>query len=500
MFVIVLPNQLIENNKLIKKNSRVYIYEHPKFFTKYKYHKIKIMLHRSAMKMYSDHIKKKYGCHIKYIEHDVDINTFYSFIKNKKADMYDPVDHDILKEIKKYSDKYNIDITCHDSPLFLTNNDTLNEYIELEKKNTTHNHKSFYVWQRKRLNILMTKDSNPLGGSWSFDTENRMPFPKNFTMKENIKYERNKYTEEAKKYVEKYFRNNVGTHYDLYFPIHYSEIKIFFKKFLKEKLKYFGKYQDAFNDDIIFGYHSILSPLINIGLISPQYIVDKTLEYYKKNKVHLSSVEGFIRQIIGWREYMRYIYLVEYNNLKKSNFFKSKNNFKSSWYTGNTGILPVDNSIKKALQYGYCHHIERLMVLSNFMLLCRIKPNDVYKWFMMMFIDSYEWVMIPNVYGMGQFSSGRLMTTRPYFSSSNYIIKMSNYKKKSGRKIKIGNKEFEWFDIWDTLYYYFIYKHRKFLLHSYAFKYSAEYWDKMSNTKKNDIKKNAGKILKYFVA
>jgi deoxyribodipyrimidine photolyase-related protein len=161
----------------------------------------------------------------------------------------------------------------------------------------------------------------------------------------------------------------------------------------------------------------------------------------------IASIEGFVRQVIGWREYMLMLYMKRGGSLRTRNFFQYTNKMPSGFYTASTGIEPVDCVIKRVLDTGYCHHIERLMVLGSFMLLCEIAPDDVYQWFMEFFIDAYDWVMVPNVYGMSQYADGGSMTTKPYICGSNYILKMSNFKRG------------EWCTIWDALYWRFVDKH-----------------------------------------
>jgi deoxyribodipyrimidine photolyase-related protein len=173
------------------------------------------------------------------------------------------------------------------------------------------------------------------------------------------------------------------------------------------------------------------------------------MDYSEQHDVRLNSLEGFIRQLIGWREFMRAIYIVEEQKQKKTNFWDFKQKIPQQFYDGTTGVEPVDLTIKYVLKNAYAHHIERLMILGNFMLLCEIHPKEVYRWFMELFIDAYEWVMVPNIFGMSQYADGGLMTTKPYISSSNYIRKMSNF--------KAG----PWCDIWDSLFWRFIHKHKK---------------------------------------
>jgi deoxyribodipyrimidine photolyase-related protein len=188
--------------------------------------------------------------------------------------------------------------------------------------------------------------------------------------------------------------------------------------------------------------------MLNTGILTPEYVVQEALAYAKKHTIPLNSLEGFIRQIIGWREFVRAVYHMIGKEQAKSNFFNNKKPLPASFYTAKTGIEPIDTTIKKLLETAYSHHIERLMVLGNFMLIAEINPTDVYTWFMEMYIDSYDWVMVPNVYGMSQYADTR-MTTKPYISSSNYVLGMSNYEKGA------------WCKIWDSLFWTFMHNHAK---------------------------------------
>ena len=206
---------------------------------------------------------------------------------------------------------------------------------------------------------------------------------------------------------------------------------------MKHRLQYFGTYQDTVLEEESMLYHSGLSSSINIGLLHPSYILTRIQSY--KGKVGENNYEGYIRQLI-WREYQRYCYLFLKDDLLKKNNFKLNNGIDKSWYTGNTGVYPVDVTIEKAFSTAYLHHIERLMIIGNFMLLSQIKKEDGFKWFMEFAIDSYEWLMYQNVYDMVFFSTGGKTTHKAYISSSNYVFKMTNYKKG------------DWTSIWDKRY------------------------------------------------
>jgi deoxyribodipyrimidine photolyase-related protein len=476
--LILLPNQLFKTHTIEFDN--IILYEHPKFFTEYNYHKAKLVFHRATMKAYYDIMKKKYN--IQYVEFDQKLKLKGEII------IYDPIDLQIEKEFKKYKN-----LILIQSRLFILTNNELDEYIHFTTK--PYFNATFYKWIRVKKNILM-KGEKPLGGKWSFDVENRLPFKTNYKESE-LKFTNNSYINEAKKYIETNFKDNIGEP-NIFLPITHKDSIIYLENFLKSKLNNFGPYEDAISSDVKIGYHSGISGLLNIGLLEPMDVIDKAINF--KN-IKIESLEGFVRQIISWREYVRLLYKMEHAQFNKMNFLKHTNKLSKVWYTAETGIIPVDNVIKKALNISYCHHIERLMILGNFMLLCQIKPIDVYKWFIeVVSIDAYEWVMEPNVYGMSQHSVGQLMMNRPYYSSSNYIFKMSNYKKSDKfEKIILDDEEYTWYEIFDALYYNFIDTHKNYLKGIYATANSVSVFNKKSDSEKKKLKNIAKLYIKIYL-
>ena len=472
MSSIILPNQLFKDLSELKNVKTLYLIEHPIYFTKYNFHPLKLIFHRATMKYYQDYINKKYNFNIKYINFDnYNINTF----KNQKIIMFDPTDLNIYKEFRK------LDIEYLESPLFLTPLLELKKYI----KNNSFIHKNFYIWQRKRMNIFIDKTNKPYYGNWSFDRENREKFPKNQKEPSFIKMYNNKYILEAKKYIISKFNVDKEFGTDIWIPITHKESEKYFISFIEKKIKLFGKYQDAANDDIIVGYHSAISPLLNVGLLTPDYVVEKIIKYFEKNKNKelYYSIEGYIRQIIGWREYVRMVYLFKTKDLIK-NKLKHKNKLLPITNL-NTNIYPIDNLIKKTKKWCWLHHIERLMFIGNYFFLCKIDPKEVMKFYMEnISLDAYDWVMIPNIYGMSQYSGLNIMTNRPYFSSSNYLLKMSNYKRG------------EWCNIWDALYYNFINDHQDILKNNYSTAISVINWNKKTKIEKEEIIEISHKYIK----
>jgi deoxyribodipyrimidine photolyase-related protein len=494
--VFVLPNSLFEDNHLINRDSTVFIYEHPIYFTKYKYHKLKLILARATMKYYEEYLRTKYKCTVRYLEYDYDIMQIFKRYRNKRIDMYDPVDHDVINEFKRLSRANGLELFVHDTPLFICNVSDLKGYLDQGGK---YHQTSFYIWQRERLNILLTNDKKPVGGKWTYDTKNRLPYSDKFKTDANFKVNTDEFVKEAQRYVDRHFATNPGST-DLYLPITHDGANNHLKRFLKDRLSCFGPYQDTVSNDIIFGCHSVISPLLNIGLLTPMDVVNKILKFYKKHRSPISSVEGIIRQIVGWREIIRMMYMFKHKEMISMNHFGHNRKIGNEWYVGETDIKPIDDLIKKVLKYGYAHHIERLMYLGNFMLLSEFKPADVFKWFMVLFIDSYQWVMEGNVYAMSQYSTGPLLMTRPYFSSSNYIDLMSSYTRKSNvyPKIKLKDKEYEWYEIWDALYYNFIKNNKNEFSKNYSTATAVAVWNKKNKTEQIRLIKLAKSYLEIY--
>ena len=345
-------------------------------------------------------------------------------------------------------------------------------------------HMSFYKEQRIDLGILID-NGNPEGGKWSYDDMNRMRFPKDKKPPKIPYPEKNIIYKEAKAYVEKEFDGNVGEIHDhIVYPFDFESAKEWFTDFLKNRFHDFGPYEDALVKDERVLNHSLLSPLINSGLLNPKFIINESIRFYKKFNIPLNSCEGFIRQIIGWREFIRGVYEVKGSYERTHNFWNFSRKIPKSFYNGTTGIEPVDDSIKKVIKSAYSHHIERLMVIGNFMLLCEIDPDEVYRWFMELYIDAYDWVMVPNVYGMSQFADGGLMSTKPYISGSSYVLKMSDYKRG------------EWCEIWDGLFWNFMNNQRNFFSKNPRMRMLISSFDRMEESKKNNHLEKARLFLK----
>jgi len=480
--VLIFPTHLFKNNDLLNDNStaKKYIIEHPVYFEKYDTHKLKLILHRASMKKYADEHN------LTYIEFK-DADSFID--KNKNTIIcYDPIDNDVLHSLKKSAKTNKFEIELYETPGFITSYDDLLEFHEKNKNKRFVHDSQFYRWRRESLKILV-----PIK-KLSYDNENRKPFIKNQKDTFNPDEIKNKYVIEARKYIEKHFPDNFGSSENFFYPIDHNGANIWLHDFINHRFKLFGDYEDAIGKEVKFGFHSVLSPLLNIGLLTDQEVLDVVLPL--EHKINIASFEGFIRQIIGWKSTMRYFYEFYHEKQFEKNFLNHTRKLTYHFWKGNTQIPIIDNTIKKLYNIGYLHHIERLMVMGNFMLLCEINPNEVFKWFMLT-IDAYQWVMVPNIYGMSQYADGGLMMTRPYYSSSNYILKMSDYKEKDV-KIKLDNIEYSWTEIWDALYYRFISKNKEMLKKIYAAARNVAQWNKKTTEEQNKLLFLAKKYLNYL--
>lgn len=483
---LIFPHQLFENIELLKSFDEVYLIEEQLFFRQYKFHKQKLVLHRASMKYYESFLKRN-KIPVQYIEstqEQQDIRILISEFKVQKPiriEYYDVCDDWLHSRIQEVCLQNNIACKTHPSELFLTSSQNLESYFGSKKK---YFQTDFYIQQRKRLKLLIDEKQQPSGGKWSFDADNRLKYPKE-KKAPTIEFPKiNSYYQEAINYVEKNFSDHYGTISESFvYPSTHEESRIWLSQFLKDRFLEFGEYEDAIVETESVLHHSVLTPMLNIGLLTPGQIIDTTIHFANENHIPINSLEGFIRQIIGWREFIRGVYLYKGRKERSRNFWQFKRKIPASFYNGTTGIEPIDATIKKVLKTGYCHHIERLMLLGNFMLLCEFDPDEVYQWFMELFVDSYDWVMVPNVYGMSQFADGGIMATKPYISGSSYVLKMSNYRK--------GN----WCEVWDALFWSFMNKQRHFFSSNPRLGMLLKTYDKMSEEKKTNLETVTQKFL-----
>jgi len=450
--------------------------------------------------------------------------------------MFDPIDLPLCQSIKRICKKQGLRLILEDTPAFAETHDDLDSFLKEHPPTTRktpdgsrsvkgYNHDAFYKWNRVRLELLMNKDKKtPLGGKWTYDTENRKPFPgslkDNPTTLVSLAGSRKPAPSRMKEvtrvllFIKSRYHSNpgvldyddpAGTHARVsQYPLTRKEAQQRLRSFFKEMLPEFGPYEDAFRHEAVpYGYHSVLSSSLNNGLLTPDDVIGAVREVSgKRAQKHLASLEGFVRQVIGWRSYTRMVYREERDTMLGSNYLGHRKRLGKGWFRGetppSTGIGWLDTMFRDATKRAYAHHIVRLMVFSQWFLLMRIRPLDVMDWFWsVVSIDAYEWVMVPNVMGMGQFADGGMMMRRPYVSASAYLKRMSgNTLPKSGSSADDEKDDagVPWDDVWDALYYSFLMDHEPRLGKIYAYSRSYAYLKKATSKKRSAWKSIAKKV------
>jgi deoxyribodipyrimidine photolyase-related protein len=486
---LIFPHQLFEDNPLTEVNGTSYLIEEHLFFSQYDFHWQKLVYHKQTMLHYQDYLEGKKQ-KVKYISSDETESDIRVLIKALQSDgvnaihYIDPVDDYLQRRIEETCVKMDIETVVYESPMFFNSQSEVEDYFHKDRKRYLH--ADWYKKQRKKLKILVDDHGEPEGGKWSTDAENRKKYPRKKVPPLVTFPKRDKYFDQVIVDIKGGKLKPLGNEpTQQYYPTTFAEAKSWLDAFLVERFQEFGIYEDAITMGDLILHHGVLTPMLNVGLLTPHYIIDTVLEFSDnvKNNIPLNTLEGFIRQVIGWREYIRGMYQATGRKQRTTNYWGFKRKLPQSFYDGTTGILPFDNTIKKVLETGYCHHIERLMVLGNFMLLSEIDPDEVYRWFMELFIDAYDWVMVPNVYGMSQFADGGLVATKPYISGSNYILKMSNYSKG------------EWQTTWDGLFWRFMHVHRDFFLSNPRLGMLIRMYDKMPAEKQQGHLETAEEFL-----
>jgi deoxyribodipyrimidine photolyase-related protein len=484
---LIFPHQLFAPSPLLSLKHLIILLEEFLFFKQYAFHQQKILFHRASMKAYADELMH-HGHEVNYIDstdYRSDIRKLVPYLAAngcKTIHYIDPTDQWLSKRLKAAAQDEGIILHCSNSPLFLNSPKDNEDFFRSDKKKFYQT--TFYKQQREKRNILIDGTGGPQGGKWTYDTDNRKKYPAKKVPPFVERSPWTQYHEEAESYVIEHFSDHLGTlGKRIVYPVCRDSSKQWFEEFLSQRFHEFGTYEDAIVQEELILHHSLLSPLMNVGLLHPQEVIDRALEYAFDYDVPLNTLEGFVRQIIGWREFIRGVYESVGSKERTRNFWGFNRKIPSSFYDGSTGILPIDSVIKKVLETGYCHHIERLMVLGNFMLLCEFDPDEVYRWFMELFIDAFDWVMVTNVYGMSQFADGGLMSTKPYISSSNYLMKMSNYKKG------------EWQETWDALFWRFMHVNRAFFLKNPRLSMLVRTYDKMDEEKRQLMSSRATQYL-----
>jgi deoxyribodipyrimidine photolyase-related protein len=402
-----------------------------------------------------------------------------------------PDEYRLDKQLKDFSNNLNIKSEVFSTEHFYTEREDLAAFFKGKKQFLMEN---FYRKMRKKHQILVI-DNQPEGGKWNFDASNRKKWKGDALIPQEISFDTN--VEDIVADIEKAEVKSIGKINSKYFeyPISRKQSLEQLDYFCEHLLVHFGDYQDAMHTDKIYLFHSRISFAMNTKMVSPKEIINTVLETYRKQEddIDISQVEGFIRQILGWREYMRGMYWMLMPAYKKENFFENKNKLPEFFWTGKTKMNCLKNTINNSLENGYAHHIQRLMITGNFALLTQIHPDEIDAWYLGIYVDAIEWVQLPNTRGMSQFADGGKIATKPYVSSGSYIGKMSNY---CDACVYKKTKKFEDDACpFNTLYWNFLDEKQEKLSSNFRMKMMYSLLNKMSPEDRTKIKEKANHII-----
>jgi deoxyribodipyrimidine photolyase-related protein len=408
-----------------KQSVRVILIESKNYAQERRYHQQKLILVWSAMRHFSVELQQL-GWQVFYSISDDFQSSLKSWIEQYKITeliIMEPGDRPFLNLIN------NLQINCpiHLLPnnQFLWSREEFKIWTQSRKKLLLED---FYREGRRKFKILMDDDHKPLGGKWNFDQENRKPLQKNLNPPQALYFQPDNITLDVIEKVHNLDFPTYGNSLNFNWGVTRQQALLVLDHFTTHILPNFGAYQDAMLTNQYTMWHSLISPYLNVGLLQPFEVIKAVENAYYQNNLPLNSVEGFIRQVLGWREYMSGVYHYVSPSYFQSNWFNHNLPLPDFyWNSQQTNLNCLHQVLKQVENTGYAHHIQRLMILSNFALILGVNPQELESWFHAVFIDAYDWVMQPNVLGMGQFADGGIFASKPYASSANYINKMSDY-------------------------------------------------------------------------
>ncbi len=447
---LIYPHQLFAANPALQQGRPVWMVEDVLFFRQYAFHKKKIAFHKASMNAMTWQLEQR-GFSVQRIAHGDEAAETAVLMSQlhqqgyREVHLCEPDDYLLNRRLNREAARWGLQLVWYENPGFLISRTQGGQWLSSNRTHQT----SWYIHFRKAFGIMMDTQGKPLGGAWTFDTENRQKTPPGIAIPKLPEIPMEGCIEQAIIDTEKLFPANPGSLDTWEYPVTHQAAEAWLEVFLEQRFKCFGIYQDAMVPGESFMFHSVLSPMLNVGLLTPERVLERALEAAQQFEVPIASLEGFVRQVLGWREFVRAVYHHKGTDMRTTNALNLEAPVPEALYTGNTGIYPFDESVKRLLKTGYSHHIERLMIHGNLMLLLGINPDAVYRWFMELFIDAYDWVMVPNVYGMSQYADFGGMVTKPYVSGSSYLRKMGHF------------SQGPWCADWDALYWMFIQQHQE---------------------------------------
>lgn len=462
------------------------------------HHPKKIAFIFSAMRHFAEELTS-YGYTVRYIRLDdaENTNSFDNEVKRaitnlspNKLIITEPGEFRVLEKFKKWQKEFYIEVEIRMDDRFLCN---ISDFKNWAHGKSQLRMELFYREMRKKHNILMDGYNKPAGGKWNYDSENREPAPKNLKSPKRISHKKDKITISVLDLVAKRFGKNFGLLEPFHMGVTRKEALLELNHFIEEILPSFGKYQDVMISGEAYLYHSLISSYLNIGLLDPLEICKMAENQFKTGKAPLNSVEGFIRQVLGWREYIRGIYWLKMPQYKKLNFFNSTRKLPAFYWGGKTNMHCISQAVQHTYEHAYSHHIQRLMITGNFALLAGISVEEVCDWYLAVYADAYEWVELPNTLGMALYGDGGVVASKPYAASGKYINRMSNFcdSCKYDPNITVGDKACPF----NSLYWNFIATNEDKLNKNQRMAYTYATLKRMDKQKLEQLKKHASKIL-----
>ena len=463
-----------------------------------KHHKKKIAFLFSAMRHFAEELEDN-GYRVLYtkLEDKQNSGSLKSEIARAlKQQKYDqivvthPGEYRVEDDIKGWATDFSISVEIRVDDRFLCSTEDFALWAKGRKQLRME---YFYREMRKKYNLLM-EGNEPEGGQWNYDLKNRKPPKENLLIPEPYHNELDDITRDVISLVAKRFLGHFGDLEPFYFAVTRQQALDALNLFILQRLPNFGDYQDAMIEGEPWMYHSHISCYLNCGLLLPLECVKAAEQAYQLGKAPLNAVEGFIRQIIGWREYVRGVYWLNMPEYANKNFFETKHNLPKFYWTADTEMNCLRQCVLETKKNAYAHHIQRLMVLGNFALLAGLDTAQVNEWFLIVYADAYEWVELPNVSGMILFADGGYLASKPYAASGSYINKMSDYCKNCIYKVSKKNGE----DAcpFNYLYWDFLVRNRDKLESNHRIGMMYKIYERMGEDKKKAIADDSKHFLK----
>ena len=396
-----------------------------------KHHKKKIAFVFSAMRHFASDLRQQ-GFNVRYVAYDDpnnngslmgEVRTALSLHPCDEVIVTKPGEHRLLSEFHAWGDDLPVPVLMREDDRFLCSIDDFAQWADGRKQLRME---YFYREMRRKYSVLMDADG-PIGGQWNYDAENRKPPANGMDVPETYKAEPDEITQDVMSLVERHFPDHFGDLVPFHFAVTRDQALAALDEFIARRLHLFGDFQDAMIQGEPWMYHSHIALYLNCGLLDALECIERAEAAYRRGAAPLNAVEGFIRQILGWREYVRGIYWLKMPEYKAANFLNADSSLPEFYWSGDTQMNCMRQCITETKQNAYAHHIQRLMVLGNFALLAGLHPDEVNEWYLLVYADAYEWVELPNVSGMILFADGGLLASKPYAASGSYINKMSNY-------------------------------------------------------------------------